>query len=98
MGALTPTAVQWGDMPMTTAYGTGTRLTFVHIIGPAVSAGSTVDVSTYIPGAVDVVGILHETDGGAVEATASTWSTVTITISAGAAGVYEGTFLVRTSV
>jgi len=97
MGTLTPTAVQFSDLPMDTEYGTGTRLRLCHIIGPALSAGSTVALTTYDPSVVDVVGIVCETDGGAVEGTASTWSTYTITISSGAAGVYEGTFLVRTT-
>ena len=99
MGAITPTEVSFGDMPMTNAQGASTRLVIAHLRAPATtSAGSTLNFATYIPGVIDIVGIIGETDAGVAEGTASTWSTSTLTVSSGAAGAYEGTFLVRTTV
>lgn len=101
MGTLTPTSVQISDLPMDTTYGTGTRLVLVHVVGPSASGGSTIDMSTYCPGAVDIVGIVCESDNGAAEAgsaaTPSTWSTKTLTVSNQIAGAWEGTYLVRTT-
>jgi hypothetical protein len=98
MAAATITEISYADLPMTLQSGTGTRLALVHLRCPAGCTSSTVNFSTYIPGCVDIVNVVGETDGNAVEGTASTWSTYTLTISSGAAGAYEGTFIVRTTV
>lgn len=93
MVAATITEISYTDIPGVLAHGIRKRRVMVHLRCPAVCSSSTVALTTYIPGIADVEGVVSETDGNAVEGTASTWSTYTITISSGAAGAYEGTFV-----
>jgi hypothetical protein len=93
MAAATPTEVTVKNVPATVQYGTSSRRCIVFLRCVAGSTSSTVNLATYVPGLADIEGILYETDANAKEATASTWSTTTVTISSGATGAYEGAFI-----
>lgn len=93
MTSATITEISVKNLPSTTQYGTSSRRCMVFVRCPALNGGSTLNLATYIPGLADVECVVGETDGGAVEGTATTWSTTTLTLSSGAAGVYEGCFI-----
>ena len=90
MAAATITELSTSDLPGAVQSGAGNRRVLVHLVCPKGSAGSTVNMATYVPGAADIEGILYETDNGVVEGTASTWSTTTLTISTGATALAAG--------
>lgn len=93
MTAATITELSYTDLPQTVCEGTPKRRIIVHIRCPASSNDKTITLTTYIPGVADVEGIISETDANVAEGTASTWSTYTFTVSAGATGAYEGTIV-----
>lgn len=95
MTAATITELSVERFPSDLASGAPKRRARVFFRTDAASKGSTVNLATYVPGCADVEGILFETDGGAMEGTASTWSTTTVTISSGLAGAYEGCYSVN---
>ena len=97
MTAATLTELSVTDFPGTVQSGTGVRrrMVFVRITDPS---AETLDLSSYVPGAVDVEGIVYETDDGVVSGTAATWSTYTLTFGTGVNGAYEGCFVIRTTV
>ena len=95
MAAVTPTELSVENFPVDVKSGTYKRRARVYIRAAAGSTSSTINLTTYVPGVADVEGIVFDTDGDALEATASTWSTYTITLSSGATGAYEGCFSVN---
>ena len=97
MTSATLTEISITDIPCDTLSGTGVRRVMVYIRAASTEGGNTVDLSAYVPGAVDVEGVVYETDGGAVEGTSSTWSADVLTLSSGISGAYEGCFVVRTT-
>ena len=86
----TITEISTEAFPCSLKSGTGKKRVMIFFRSTAASAGSAVNFATYVPGLADIEGIVYETDGGAVEGTASTWSSTTFTVSSGAGTNYEG--------
>jgi hypothetical protein len=95
--AATITSLSYGDLPMNVVSGSDKKMVVIHLVSDAASAGSAVNLATYVPGLTDIAGIMSESDAGVVEGTASTWSTTTLTIGSGYTGVPEITIIGTTS-
>lgn len=88
MTAVTLTELSTTDIPVDVKYGTPKRRKMVFIRCTSAAVSDTLLLTTYIPEAADIEGIFHSTLADAMNATAHTWSTVTLT-TAGGAGVLE---------
>ena len=95
MAEITKTEISYVDEPVMGVEGTSKSRLKVYIRDAAVAAGETLNLATYIPGVSKIEGIVYESDDGAAVATASTWSTSTLTIGAGTTGLYEACLIAR---
>ena len=81
MTAVTPTRIQYFNIPTTVGYGTSNkRMVEVIVEVTSTATSDTLDLSTYVPNLAGILGVVDEQDG-AQNGTANTWSTTTLTLS-----------------
>jgi len=81
MTAVTLTELSVADLPMNILSGTGKRRRMYFIRATSAAATDNLVLTTYDASISDIEGIMYQTIGNAVSATAVTWSTATITFA-----------------
>ena len=81
--AATITELSTEDFPCNLISGTGKKRVKIFFRSTTASAGSSINLASYIGGLQDIEGVVYTTSNNASSGTAGTWSTTTYTIGAG---------------
>ena len=81
MAAITPTELTVTEIPGVLESGTGSARVLVHLRATTSALTNTMNLATYVPGIVDIAGVMLNTHNDKSSSTAVTWSTTTVTFA-----------------